>query len=951
MIENTLVLPPQQISIVGMDAHFSNCEGLDAFDRSIYDGIQSISSPSEIDRHPPQRLMMKVADRAIQDAKLKPGSNVAVIVASHPSNPVGSCIERADDIIPSWIATLWDFSGPAFSLSEGEHSVMQALAAAQQLLEAKTVDAVVLGAVDLADSCGENGWHSHRMQRNTGTVTWSYDRDANGWILGEGAGAVVLKRRDTAAEAQDHIYATINAISLVQGSDASATNLSATNLSATEKLDPNAAVQSACYQAHQSAGIAPEDIDYLEVCGNYNPSGDDLEIAGLVQAYRVPKANRRCAMGSVTANFGYAGVAAGMASLIKTALCLYHRYIPSVPQWSAPKQKEPWARSPFYVAQSSRVWAARTSARPLPYQPLPYQPLPYQRIAAINQLTTTGIAAHIVLAEDLSSAERESRYLEQKPFYLFAIATDSLLDLQAKLTALQTALSTGKPLATLAGQTFHQYQQQSHLPYALTLTGKNQAALQCEIQRAFVGAAQAFETGEDWQTPAGSYFTVSPLAKSGKVAFVYPGAFNSYVGQCKDYFRLFPQLHNEAIIRHTGDRYNNLSRYLYPRSLKALSRRKQEAFDNKLLSDTTVMLEADMAAATLTTAILQKHFHIQPQVAFGYSLGETNMMIAQGIFATHQLEAGNLSMHQSPLLSDRLSGPRNAVREYWGLPTSSPDILSPDTLPPDDLEISWSIHIVLAPVNDVKQAIESVPRAYLTQINTPDEVVIAGDSNACETVIQSLGYPAFRAPFEHVIHCPPMVSEQAALEKLHALAIPEASPIDFYTAATCAPIALDQKTISQSIAQGVCQTLDFPRLVNQVYADGARVFVEVGAGSSCSRHIGEILKGRPHLTAVLNLRGMDDHTALIRALARLVSHRVPMDLSLLYSTALDSTALPPTAPSPQRADSVQFHQTHATFLKTRKAALQQMSTLISLQFQVAQAAAHNSLEPVGEPAR
>ena len=982
-MENVSAPPPQPIAVVGMDAHFADCEELDTFDRSIYDGVQHFRSrpknraqeveqtpewhdhhgPTDapegayVDRYPPQQLMMEVAERAMQDAKLKPGGNVAVIITF--SSPVQSDLQINDgigsigDVVSSRIATLWNLSGPTFSLNEGDHSVMQAVEAAQHLLETKTVDAVVLGAVDLLDSAEQVLLHPHKAHLNTGTFTWSYDCNASGWIVGEGAGAIVLKRRDTATAALDRIYATIDAISITQISDSSVSNSSATDLSPFTSSSPAVAVQAACHRAHEIAGIAPDAIDYLEVCGNTNPSKDNLEIAGLVQAYQVPKANRSCAMGSVTANFGYAGVAAGMASLIKTALCLYHRYIPAVPKWSAPKQKEPWARSPFYVAQSSRVWPAKTSD----------YTLSNPRRAAINQLTETGIAAHVILSEDLSSAKRESRYLEQRPFYLFAIATDTRLDLQTKITALQTALATGKPLARLASQTFCQYQQQSHLPYVLTLTGKNQETLAREIQRAFTGAAEAFETGKDWQTPAGSYFTVSSLAKRGKVAFVYPGAFNSYVGQCKDYFRLFPQLHNEAIIRHTGDRHDKLSRYLYPRSLKALSRRKQEAFDQKLLSEATVMLEADMAAASFTTAILQKYFRIQPQIAFGYSLGETNMMIAQGIFATHQLGAGNLSMHESPLLSDRLSGPRNAIREYWGLPTRSEDSLAEDSLAKNGDEDLWSIHVLLAPVSDVKQAIGSVSRAYLTQINTPNEVVIAGEPEACKTVIQALGCPSFRAPFDHVIHCPPMASEKAALEKLHALTIPDASPIEFYTAATCAPIALDQRTISQSIAKGVCQTLDFPRLVNQVYADGARVFVEVGAGSSCSRYIGEILKGRPHLTTMLNLRGMDDHTALIRALSRLVSHRVPIDLSPLYPPSSSSPAL-----SPQPANNTSLYQTHATFLQARKAALQRMKTLISLQLQVAQttpgspednavkpaidrSTAYNSLAPVGEPTR
>ena len=75
--------------------------------------------------------------------------------------------------------------------------------------------------------------------------------------------------------------------------------------------------------------------------------------------------------------------------------------------------------------------------------------------------------------------------------------------------------------------------------------------------------------------------------------------------------------------------------------------------------------------------------------------------------------------------------------------------------------------------------------------------------------------------------------------------------------------------------------IDFPRLVDLAYQDGARVFIELGAGSNCSKWVEACLKDRPHAAMSINYSNLDDHSAILRLLARLISHQVPLDLSVL----------------------------------------------------------------------
>jgi PfaB family protein len=186
----------------------------------------------------------------------------------------------------------------------------------------------------------------------------------------------------------------------------------------------------------------------------------------------------------------------------------------------------------------------------------------------------------------------------------------------------------------------------------------------------------------------------------------------------------------------------------------------------------------------------------------------------------------------------------------------------------------------------VQAAIKKEPRVYLTHINTPRQVVIGGDPQACRRVLSELPGSSLQAPFEYAMHCAPVLSESAALAELHNWPVERDPGLTLYTAADYAPLPLDQQEISKKMAHMLVSPLDFPRLIRRVYADGARIFIEAGAGSNCSRWVDETLKGEPHLALSLNRRGTDDYTTLVRVLARLYSHRVPLDLSPLYQNSL-----------------------------------------------------------------
>jgi PfaB family protein len=917
-----------KIAIIGMDAFFGECKDLDAFERSIYDGKQHFIPlppqrwygieeqknllqeygladgkapigayiqdfdidtlaykipPNEVENlNPQQLLLLKVADRALKDANISQGGNVAVIIAAetelsvhqlqqrwnlswqikdglnaaeitlpteqiaqletivkdsiHHQVEISEYLSYIANIMASRISSLWNFTGPAFTITALETSAFKALEVAQMLLNTGEADAVVVGAVDLVGGVESVLLRNQWSKINTGIHTLSYDQKANGWTVGEGAGAVVLKRHDLAQANGDRIYGIIDAVSF--GS-----------VSATAEV---------YNQAFQIAGIQPAEVKYVEVCGSGVPQEDAAEIAGLVQAYPAVGNGLHCAIGSVKANIGHTHVASGMASLIKTALCLYHKYIPATPNWSGVKTPEIWQGSPFYVATESRPWfLAKDSTK---------------RVAAVNSIGCDGTYAHIILSEESDQKEYSSKYLEQMPFYLLPIAGDGRSTLLEALDSLQESIENSSNLSITASQTFTNFQNEAK--YALAIAGRNKKELLKEIESARKGINNAFERGIDWQTPVGSYFTANPLGKTGAIAYVYPAAVNSYIGIGRNFFHLFPRVHDDSMVKSIYKRAADVERLVFPRSLNKLSIRQLETLEKRLLDDSLAMFEAEMFFTRIITTIIRDDFQVKPKYVFGYSLGETSMMVAQGVWSNFY--QGSNSFNSSALFGDRLSGPKNAVREYWGLPKTS-------TASEQNL---WVNYVLMASPSQVIACLQHEQQVYLTQINTPEEVLIAGEPTACQRVIKALGCNAFPAPFDHVIHCEAMRSEYEELVKLNTLPSQTIPGVVFYSAAEYQPITLDDGTVARSIATGLSQQLDFSRLVNRVYDDGARIFIEAGAGSVCSRWIDKILENKEHLTVSLNRRGMDDHTSIVKALAKLVSHRVAVDLSPIYSPVL-----------------------------------------------------------------
>lgn len=818
--------PFESLAIVGMAAAWAGCDSLDAFEQMIYTGRQQFASFEGKKTAVPAVHLL--AQQALEDAGIASTARVAVLVAGGAPMPSDW----------SWAVSFMDLSSTANPLA-------QALLKAQSLLSGGEADAVVFAAGSSPVETGDP------LNIPDGASGFGFDREVHTWRLGQGAGAVAWMLPSQAQREGRRMYALIRGMAIAsERSPASSTNAL--------PVPPSLEDVRACIRgALEQTGVQPEQIGYIESFASGSDALDGIEIAGLAQTYRQPVQDLTTALGSVQANTGYLGPAAGLAGLIRVALCLYQRIIPGAPGWIAPKLPALWRGAPFYVPSESRAWFVETGGS--------------GRLAAFDLLGQNGAFAHLVLSETTDQTVHPNHALTSEGFYLFPLAGADQAELLAQLTSLAGSLANGQDIALLARECFESAQKQAEAPFALAIVGHDVAEVAREVELAIKALPGAFEKHTEWQTPLGSYFTAEPAGRLGGVALVYPGAFNSYPGLGKDLFRLFPELFEYMTGVTTSIARVTRERMLYPRSLSAISKEELALLESRLLADPIAMLISGTAMAILYTRILREAFKIHPQASFGYSLGENAMLFATGVW--NQGDGASLRLEQSEAFRVRLAGPQTAIRDYWGL-AQQPAAGDPPL---------WCNYLVMAPVEKVQSAMAGETHVYITHINTPRQVVIGGDPDACKRVLAALHGSSLQAPFDYALHCEVMRSQYDALAELHNWPVEAQPGLKMFSAADYAPLTIEQYEISQKIAQMLTTPLDFPRLIRTVYEDGARVFIEAGAGSNCARWIDETLKGSPHLALSMNRRGTDDYSTLVRTLARLHSHRVPMDLSVMYA--------------------------------------------------------------------
>ncbi|MGZ4187422.1 MAG: SDR family NAD(P)-dependent oxidoreductase, partial [Solirubrobacteraceae bacterium] len=678
------------------------------------------------------------------------------------------------------VANVFNLRGPNFVVDAACASAMAAMDAAVQGLVEHEFDAVITGGIDR--NMGASTYIKFcAIGALSGTGTRPYADGADGFVMGEGAALMVLKRLADAERDGDRIYAVVRGIG--GASDGKGKGITAPN-----PVGQRLAVQ----RAWANAALDPSACSLIEGHGTSTRVGDVTEVTSLAEAFAAAQlAPGSIALGSVKSNIGHLKGAAGAAGLLKTALALHHKLLPPSLGFERPNPNIDWDAAPFKVNTELREWARANGDR---------------RLAGVSAFGFGGTNFHVVLEEHvpgrLTSNGRTS------------VAVPVEVSGQAK-TPLRGALVLGA--ADRDGLS-------ARLRVVADAAGRGEAPPRCAPDEADLRAAEriAIDYGDPAELRQKAELALRTLGgdspgawsalaargifrgsgASGKVAFMCTGQGSQYANMLRELRRREPVV---ADAFETADRVmaplldgRALSELIFvdPDDAGALARAEAD------LRRTEITQPAVLAADVALTRLLGE-YGITPDFVIGHSLGEYGALVAAGVLSFEAaIEAVSARGHEMA------------------------------SLEPEDPGAMAAVSARLSEVEEVLGEVDGY--VVVANVNSTAQLVLGGATSAVEDAIarlQQYGHDAMRLPVSHAFHTEIVAGAteplRATLRRLTLSPpqIPVVANVDgrFYP---MGPGVEEQ--IVELLGRQVASPVQFVAGLRSLHDAGASVFVETG---------------------------------------------------------------------------------------------------------------------------
>ncbi len=543
---------------------------------------------------PQQRLLLEVSWEALEDAGLVPerltGSKTGVFIGAFTldyqtlqfSRNETSLIEGHTStgsvmtMIANRLSYVFDFRGPSMAVDTACSSSLVALHLACQSLWNGESTLALAGGVNvmigpeftIAESQG--GFLAPDGRCKT------FDARANGYVRGEGAGVVVLKPFSRALVDGDPIYALIRATGVNQ--DGRTNGITVPNGDSQERL---------MRDVYRRARLSPGQIQYVEAHGTGTPVGDPIEANALGRVLSTDRPDGNvCVVGSVKTNIGHTEAAAGIASVIKTALCLKHRQIPPILHFQEANPAINFEQLRLRLPQGVEPWPITNGVA----------------LAGVNSFGFGGTNAHAVLQESPVQTQvfyaREDTESEQA--YLLPVSARSADALEAFARSYRAFLANNERLH-LHDICYSAALRRSHHSYRLALVGISRQEL--------INKLDAFLSGD---ASAGLATGRKMVGDTPRLAFVFTGMGPQWWAMgCQ-------LLQQEPVFRAVIETCDQLLRQYTSWSLLAEMTADEQ---HSRMHETQIAQPANFALQ-VALAALWRSWGIVPDAIVGHSAGE-----------------------------------------------------------------------------------------------------------------------------------------------------------------------------------------------------------------------------------------------------------------------------------------------------------------------------------------
>ncbi|UCF69510.1 MAG: acyltransferase domain-containing protein, partial [Acidobacteriota bacterium] len=740
----------------------------------------------------------------------------ARIVEKFPEITEDSMPGELANIIAGRVANVFNFHGPNYVCDAACASAMAAIDSAIDGLAEHDFDVVLTGGID-ANMSAPTFTKFCKIGALSATGTRPFSEGADGFVMGEGAALLLLKRLEDAERDGDRIYAVIRG--MAGSSDGKGKGITAPN-----PVGQRLAVQ----RAWDDAGVPPDAGTMIEGHGTSTRVGDVVEVQSLTEVFasaRVPL--RSIPLGSVKSNIGHLKAAAGAAGVLKAVLSLRDKLLPPSLGFDRPNPNIDFDRSPFFVNTELREWQTRGEVRR----------------AGVSAFGFGGTNFHVVLEEHIPGRLESGRRASVSA----AVPADSSIPAQASPAGASAWASDAKlPLrgALVLGTTsreallsrLREIEREARSGRAPDRCVPAEAALRSPVRMAIdyaspdelaakiAKALQAFEGGHAraWLALAaqGIFHGAGPAPK---VAFLYTGQGSQYANMLAELRR------TEPIVAQTIAEADRATLPLLDKPITAFiyadpADKDAMAHAEKRLRQTAItqpaVLTVDLALTRLMAA-----YGITPDMVMGHSLGEYGALVAAGSLPFDQaLEA----------VSARGRGMANVLVDDQGMMAA---VFGP-------LE---KIEAVIAGIDDY---------VVVANINSHKQAVIGGVHEAVERSISKFRDAGLRVQplnVSHAFHTKIVAPATEELRRVLTRLDLDSPQIPVVANVTGEFYPMGPGVVPEMIellSQQVASPVQFIKGLETLYDAGARVFVELGPKNALQGFVKEVLGEREGVVAL-----------------------------------------------------------------------------------------------------
>ncbi|MBW4556587.1 MAG: acyltransferase domain-containing protein [Trichormus sp. ATA11-4-KO1] len=825
------------IAIIGMAGRFPGAKSVNEFWQNLCNGVESISyfsdeellaagvdsadlsdrnyvkagfvlediemfdaaffgfSPREAELlDPQQRVFLECAWEALENAGYNPkadnnltglyaGGNLSTYLfynlASHPdllkSLHLPITLGNDKDFIPTRVSYKLNLKGPSVNVGTACSTSLVAVHLACRGLLSYQCDMALAGGVAIQVPQVAGYLYQSGGMASADAHTRTFDAKATGGPFGRGAGVVVLKRLEDAVADGDYIYGVIKG-SAINNDGAMKVSYTAPSVNGQAEV---------IAEAQAIASFAPETITYIETHGTATALGDPIEIRALEKVFRAGTHKKNfCAIGSVKTNISHLNTAAGVASLIKTALALKHQQIPPSLYFEEPSPEIDFANSPFFVNTQLSAWPKNNTPRR----------------AGVSSFGLGGTNAHVVLEEapDVEQGSREAE--EQGRNY-------QLLVLSAK---------TNSALETATANLVNHLQQHPELNLA-DVAYTLQVGRHPFNHRRTVVCQDIPDAIVALQNPK-RVLTSTEETNERPVAFMFTGLGTQYINMAEELYQVEPTFREHIDICCSLFQPLlgvDLKQVIYPTSESAqqatkentgidlrqmLGRNTQPADPATQKLNQTSLTQPALFTIEYALAQLWMSWGMRPVAMIGYSLGEYVAATLAGVLSLK--DAVTLVAKRAQMIQELPSGAMLAV-----------------PLSEEEVQPFLSPHLSLSAINGASQC------------------VLAGTIEAVRELEQQLtakGVACRRLQTSHAFHSFMMQAIADSFTTLVQTINLQPPQIPYLSNVTGIWITAEQVTNPGYWTQHMCQPVRFADGVNQLWKQHNPVLLEIGAGQALS---------------------------------------------------------------------------------------------------------------------